>query len=160
MRNPNTLKQLLVKIVCKYFYVYYYVFYIHWVKVMQMLKKISGYILDVVFILGWGGFYIFSFMGLFNSIIPGTVGHGPKPADINFYIFFVWYISIVFYYSLFFVKYFKDFFIKKVSIKFKLIIFIKCFGLAILMYATLFLLMIISSWLGIAHIETAFWYKS
>lgn len=126
---------------------------------MSVLKNICSYILNAIFILGWLGFYLVKVPSVFYSIIPGTIDHGGKPADINFYIFLLWYFCILISYSFLFYHYFKELFIKKVNVRVKSIIIIKCVGWVLLMYLTHFLMMLLSCALHIAHIETAFWYK-
>ncbi len=126
---------------------------------MKALKFTCSYIINIIFLFGWLCFYVFLSISFMESIIPGSLAHGGKPSDLNFYIFLLWYIALSMSYSFLFFRYFKDFFIKKVNMIAKSIIILKSISLILLLYATLLSAMILSTVFGISHIETAFWYK-
>ena len=126
---------------------------------MNMIKKIVHYLLNVIFILGWLGFYLKSAHSIIVYYIPGTFRILPKTADINIYVSLVWQIVILVCYNKLFVAYFKQFFLERIGIKSKTIIILKCVWWMLLMGLTYLMLRYLSCALDINHIEDAFWYN-
>lgn len=126
---------------------------------MNITRKITHYLLNAVFIAGWLGFFFHSVYAICVYYVPGAFLIMPKPADINFYVALFWQIVILFCYTKLFVVYFKRFFIEKITVKQKMSIIIKCIGWMLLMGGSYLFLMFVSCALGIAGVETAFWYS-
>ncbi len=127
---------------------------------MNLIKKIIHCFLNIIFILGWLCFYLKSAHSIIVYYIPGNLQAVSKSPDINFYVALLWQIVILFYYTKFFVAYFKRFFVEKICMKYKGIIIFKCVILMLLMGLTFFMLMVLSCVLGIDYIKDAFWYDN
>ena len=124
---------------------------------MKITNVIFNYLLNTIFIIGWGIFYTYIVFVLFNNIIPGKLNNTGK-LGINFYLCMIWCLGIFVSYSFIFTKYVKEIFVKNVSIQLKSLIIFKCIVLAMIMYLTLASAVIISEALNISQIDTAFWY--
>ncbi len=123
------------------------------------MQKIQHVFFNILFLIGWGLFYLSEIAIFSNQIIPGDLYSSGKPPDINIYIYTVMNLGFVIGYSFLFIKYFKKFFIQKISLKQK----IALIGISLL-YGFFWLFMVgfvsryISYALNIAHIDKALWY--
>ena len=124
---------------------------------MLYLKKLIDYIFNAIFIVGWAGFYYFFMDELVTKFIPGNLDSGKL--GLNFYVYSVLYIIIVIWYSVYFNRYYCNFFYDKVSLTKKALIIFKCVTLALLWYLILGFVAVYASGIFGWHMDYAFWYE-